>query len=220
MADDGATGGATGGDGAPVRGAASRRRPEQPVLVVADAAAWRAWLDEHEDTSDGVWLTLARKDAVDAGRGPTTLRYAAALDEALCSGWVDGQARGGDADTYGQRFTPRRARSLWSARNVTYVARLRDEGRMRPRGEAEVARAQADGRWDRAYAGPATMVVPDDLRAALDAEPSLAEAFAALGGQDRYAACHRVVTATTPAVRARRVAAVLDGLRGGAPAGP
>jgi len=185
------------------------------VLVVADAAAWRAWLDEHEDTSDGVWLTLARKDAVDAGRGPTTLRYAAALDEALCSGWVDGQARGGDADTYGQRFTPRRARSLWSARNVTYVARLRDEGRMRPRGEAEVARAQADGRWDRAYAGPATMAVPDDLRAAFDAEPALAEAFAALGGQDRYAACHRVVTATTPAVRARRVAAVLDGLRGG-----
>ena len=220
MADDGVTGGATGGDGAPVRGAASRRRPEQPVLVVADAAAWRAWLDEHEDTSDGVWLTLARKDAVDAGRGPTTLRYAAALDEALCSGWVDGQARGGDADTYGQRFTPRRARSLWSARNVTHVARLRDEGRVRPRGEAEVARAQADGRWDRAYAGPATMAVPDDLRAALDAQPSLAEAFAALGGQDRYAACHRVVTATTPAVRARRVAAVLDGLRGGAPAGP
>jgi uncharacterized protein YdeI (YjbR/CyaY-like superfamily) len=185
------------------------------VLVVADAAAWRAWLDEHEGTSDGVWLTLARKDAVDAGRGPTTLRYAAALDEALCSGWVDGQARGGDADTYGQRFTPRRVRSLWSARNVTYVARLREEGRMRPRGEAEVARAQADGRWDRAYAGPATMAVPDDLRAALDAEPALADAFAALGGQDRYAACHRVVTATTPAVRARRVAAVLDGLRAG-----
>ncbi len=216
MADDGTTGGATGGDGAPARRAASRRRPEQPVLVVADAAAWRAWIDEHEGTSDGVWLTLARKDAVDAGRGPTTLRYAAALDEALCSGWVDGQARGGDADTYGQRFTPRRARSLWSARNVTHVARLRDEGRMRPRGEAEVARAQADGRWDRAYAGPATMAVPDDLRAALDAEPALADAFAALGGQDRYAACHRVVTATTPAVRARRVAAVLDGLRGAA----
>ena len=219
MVGDGVVGGPTGAGGGPAGRAAPRRRPEQPVLLVADAADWRAWLDEHEATSDGVWLTLARKDAVDAGRGPTTLRYAAALDEALCSGWVDGQARGGDADTYGQRFTPRRARSLWSARNVTDVARLRDEGRLRPRGEAEVARAQADGRWDRAYAGPATMEVPGDLRSALDAEPALAAAFAALGGQDRYAACHRVVTATTPAVRARRVAAVLDGLRRPAPDG-
>lgn len=187
-------------------------RPEQPELCVADAAAWRAWLEEHESTSDGVWLRLARKAAAADGGGPTTLVYAEALEEALCSGWIDGQSRRGDERAYWQRFTPRRARSLWSVRNTVAVARLAEAGRMRPRGTAEVERAQADGRWDRAYAGPADMVVPDDLRAALDADPAVAAAFAAQPAQDRYAACFRVVTAPSPAVRARRVAAVVERL--------
>lgn len=190
-------------------------RPEQPELVVADVAAWRSWLDEHEGTDDGVWLRLARKAAAADGGGPTTLVYPQALEEALCSGWIDGQSRRGDERTYLQRFTPRRARSLWSVRNTVLVARLADEGRLRPRGLAEVERARADGRWDRAYAGPATMEVPPELRAALDADPALAGLFAAQPAQDRYAACFQVATAVTPAARARRVAAVLARLGDG-----
>ncbi|MFB6391683.1 YdeI family protein [Polymorphospora lycopeni] len=172
------------------------------VLVVPDGAAWRAWLDANEDSSDGVWLLLARKGVTD----PTSLSYAQALDEALCSGWIDGQAKRVDERTYRQRFTPRRQRSLWSARNVQNVARLTAERRMRPRGVAEVERARADGRWERAYQGPAGIEMPPDLARALDDSPAAAAKFATLNGQNRYAVLHRVTTAATDATRQRRIA--------------
>ncbi len=112
------------------------------TLLVRDAEAWRAWLDEHEDASDGVWLVLAKKGTV----APTSLSYAQALDEALCSGWIDGQKRPGDATTFLQRFTPRRPTSIWSQRNIGLVTELAAQGRMRSRGQAEIDRARADGR--------------------------------------------------------------------------
>ncbi|SDO31207.1 Uncharacterized conserved protein YdeI, YjbR/CyaY-like superfamily, DUF1801 family [Microbacterium sp. ru370.1] len=174
---------------------------DAPELTVADVTAWRAWLDAHESESDGVWLVLAKKGTT----SPTTLTYAQALDEALCSGWIDGRKQSKDAATFRQHFTPRRARSMWSARNVDIVARLAEEGRMRPRGADEIARARADGRWDRAYAGSATIEVPADLRAALDAVPAAARAFAALTKAERYSVLHPIVTATTDPVRAARI---------------
>ncbi len=178
-------------------------------FIVADAASWRAWLDANEEASDGVWLVLAKKGVTE----PTSLTYAHALDEALCSGWIDGQARSVDAATYMQRFTPRRARSIWSARNVTYIARLEAEGRMRPRGWAEVARANADVRWDRANAGPATAEMPDDLAAALAADPALSERFEALSKSQKWAIFFPIMTAAKPETRARRLAKALEGLR-------
>lgn len=174
---------------------------EPEPFVVADVHAWRAWLDEHEDEPDGVWLVLAKKGTTT----PTSLTYDQALDEALCSGWIDGQKRTYDATTYLQRFTQRRQRSIWSLRNVGHIARLETEGRMRARGRAEVLAAQADGRWDRAYSGSATIQVPDDLRAALDASPTAAAAFAGLDSTNRYAVLHRIVTAPNDATRARRL---------------
>ncbi|PFG44141.1 uncharacterized protein YdeI (YjbR/CyaY-like superfamily) [Isoptericola jiangsuensis] len=178
-------------------------KPSQDPLVVPDAAAWRAWLDEHEDsTPDGVWLVLARKGRPDA---PTTLTRAEALDEALCSGWIDAQALGRDADTSLQRYCPRRARSIWSVRNQEIVARLTQEGRMRPRGQAEIDRARADGRWDAAYAGPATIEVPDELAAALAASPRATEAWGNLTSQNRFAVLHRIVTLKRPESRTRNV---------------
>jgi uncharacterized protein YdeI (YjbR/CyaY-like superfamily) len=134
------------------------------------------------------------------------LTYAEALDEALCSGWIDGRRQSRDATTFWQHFTPRRPRSLWSTRNVDIVARLSDEGRMRPRGMDEIAKAQADGRWERAYAGPATIEVPPDLQAALDAAPTAARAFAGLNKTQRYSVLHPVVTAANDTVRAARIA--------------
>lgn len=178
---------------------------DQP-LVIADAAAWRAWLDAHEDDSDGVWLLLAKKGTV----SPTSLTYAQALDEALCSGWIDGQARRHDEATYLQRFTPRRPRSLWSQRNVEYVARLAAQGRMRPRGEREIELAKNDGRWDRAYAGPATATVPDDLAAELEAHAGTRERFEALSGQERYLLLHQLMTAPNEKVRQRRLDKILE----------
>lgn len=180
-------------------------------LVLPDAGAWRAWLDEHEDDPDGVWLVLAKKGTTE----PTSLTYDQALDEALCSGWIDGQKRGRDAGTFRQRFTPRRRASLWSQRNIGLVAALEDAGRMRPRGHAEVDRAKGDGRWDRAYAGAATVTVPDDLRSALDAAPAAAALFAELDATNRYAVLHRVVTAPGDAARANRIAKLVAGLAAG-----
>ncbi|BCJ65345.1 YdeI/OmpD-associated family protein [Polymorphospora rubra] len=181
------------------------------VLVVPDVAAWRAWLDANEDSSDGVWLLLARKGVTD----PTSLSYAQALDEALCSGWIDGQAKRIDEHTYRQRFTPRRQRSLWSARNVQNVARLSAEQRMRPRGFGEVERARADGRWERAYQGPASIEMPPDLARALDDSPAAAATYATLNGQNRYAVLHRVATAGTDATRQRRIAKLVGMLARG-----
>jgi uncharacterized protein YdeI (YjbR/CyaY-like superfamily) len=178
---------------------------EQPELVVADAAAWREWLRENHPDPTGVWLALAKKAAFSHPEPPTTLTYAEALDEALCHGWIDGQARRRDELTTFQRFTPRRARSIWSARNVGYVARLIDEGRMQAAGLAEVERAKADGRWDVAYAGPATAVVPDDLAAAIAADPAAAAMFERLTSQNRYAILHRLGQLKRAETRERRI---------------
>ena len=140
---------------------------DPPQLIVRDAAAWRTWLAENVDEQAGVWLVLAKKGTTD----PTSLSYASALEGALCHGWIDGQARRRDEGTYVQRFTPRRRRSMWSQRNVGIVERLTAEGRMHPQGLSEVARAQADGRWEAAYAGPANAQIPADLTEALAARP-------------------------------------------------
>jgi len=172
-----------------------------PELIVPDAAAWRRWLGAHHASPEGVWLVLARKGTTQ----PTSLTYAQALDEALCHGWIDGQTATRDGMTYRERFTPRRARSRWSTRNVGIVGRLRSEGRMHPAGEAEVERAQADGRWDAAYAGAASAEVPPDLAAALSAQSRARAMFEILTSQNRYAILFRISDAKQPATRARRI---------------
>jgi uncharacterized protein YdeI (YjbR/CyaY-like superfamily) len=170
-------------------------------LSVADATAWRAWLGRHHDDSAGVWLVLAKKGIVD----PTSLTYDQALDEALCHGWIDGQVRRLDEHTYRQRFTPRRARSPWSKRNVEIVKRLDAEGRMHAAGVAAVERAKADGRWDSAYAGQAGIEVPPDLEVALAAEPRASAMFEILTSQNRYAVLYRIEAAKRAETRARRI---------------
>jgi uncharacterized protein YdeI (YjbR/CyaY-like superfamily) len=170
-------------------------------LTVADHAAWRAWLVEHHNSPAGVWLSLAKKGTTE----PTSLRYNDALEEALCFGWIDGVIQRVDESTYRQRFTPRRARSKWSQRNVTKVEQLTAEGRMHPSGIAEVERAKGDGRWQAAYAGQADLEVPDDLAAALAAEPRARGMFDILTRQNRYAVLYRIADAKRAETRARRI---------------
>jgi uncharacterized protein YdeI (YjbR/CyaY-like superfamily) len=174
---------------------------ELPELIIADAAAWRAWLDQHHDDSVGVWLVLGKKGTTE----PTSLTYDQALEQALCYGWIDGQVRRRDEGTYHQRFTPRRPRSSWSKRNVGLAERLVAEGRMTPAGLAEMERAKVDGRWEAAYAGPATIEVPPELAAALAAEPRAKAMFERLSGRNRYAVLHHVTTARRPETRERRI---------------
>lgn len=184
------------------------QQPLEP-LIVSDVAAWRSWLLQHDDSSDGVWLLLAKKGTTT----PTVLTYQGALEEALCSGWIDGQRKSRDAHTYLQRFTPRRARSIWSQRNVGIIAELSAAGRLRTRGIAEVERAKADGRWERAYAGPATAEVPRELTAALEESPAAQRAFDALSRAERYSALHPILTAPSATTRTRRVAALIARLQ-------
>jgi uncharacterized protein YdeI (YjbR/CyaY-like superfamily) len=166
----------------------------------ASASEWEAWLRANHATAPGVWIRFARK-----GSGVASVTYMEALQEALRFGWIDGQARSVDEAWYEQRFTPRRARSIWSKRNRGFAEALIAAGRMEPAGLAEVERAKADGRWDAAYDAPSTATVPDDLRAALDASPEAAAFFATLKGQNRYAILHRIQTARRPETRARRI---------------
>ncbi len=174
---------------------------ELPELTVADAAAWQRWLAGHHADPAGVWLMLAKKGTTD----PTSLTYDQALHEALCHGWIDGQARRRDEATYFQRFTPRTRRSAWSKRNTTIAERLIAEGRMQPAGLAAVEAAKADGRWAAAYAGPATIEVPPDLAEALSANPRAQAMFAILTSQNRFAILYRLNKPTRPDTRARRI---------------
>ena len=174
---------------------------ELPDLLVLDVLAWRAWLGEHHKRSSGVWLRLAKKGSVD----PTSLGYGEALEEALCHGWIDGQVRRLDEVTYRQRFTPRRPRSAWSKNNVANVERLIAEGRMLAGGLAAFERARDDGRLDDAYPGQASIEVPADLSAALEAEPAALATFQTLTSQNRYAVLLRVSQAKRADTRARRI---------------
>lgn len=167
----------------------------------AGAAEWEAWLREHHETRPaGVWIQFARK-----GTGIPTVTYREALQVALRFGWIDGQARSLDDAFYLQRFTPRRARSIWSKRNRDFATALIEAGAMEPAGLREVERAKADGRWDAAYDAPSTATVPEDLQAALDANAGAAAFFATLDARNRYAILHRVQTAKRPETRARRI---------------
>lgn len=177
---------------------------EQPVLFFETPKEWRKWLHANHTKSDGVWLRFYKK-----GSGKRSVVYAEALDEALSYGWIDGQVRRLDDEAYVQRFTPRRARSIWSKRNREHVARLEKEGRMHDAGRAEVERAKADGRWDAAYDSPSKMELPEDFVKAL-AKNAKAKAFlATLSRANTYAIAFRLHHAKRPETRARRIAAFI-----------
>ncbi|GIJ46113.1 hypothetical protein Val02_29990 [Virgisporangium aliadipatigenens] len=168
---------------------------------MADSGALRAWLSDNHRTSPGVWLALTRK-----GGSVTTLTWQQAVDEALCFGWIDGQARKRDGESSWIRFTPRRPRSIWSQRNVANVARLEAAGLMQPAGRAAVDAAKADGRWAAAYAPPSEAEVPADLRAAIAADPAAQAMFDVLTKTNRFALIGRVNAVKRAETRTRKIA--------------
>jgi uncharacterized protein YdeI (YjbR/CyaY-like superfamily) len=173
---------------------------ELDELIVADAAALRVWLLAHHAVSAGVWLALGRK-----GGTVTTLTWQEAVDEALCFGWIDGQARKGNEDLSWIRFTRRAARSSWSQRNVGHVARLEGLGLMLPAGRAAVEAAKADGRWAAAYAPPSEAEVPADLLAAIAADPAAQAMFDVLTKTNRFSLIHRVNAVKRAETRERKI---------------
>jgi len=185
-------------------------KAEQPVVFFATPDELGAWMDEHAEESDGIWLKFAKKAS-----GIPSVVYADAVEIALCHGWIDGQAKRLDDDHYVQRFTPRRARSKWSKINRQKAERLIAEGRMRPGGLREVERAKQDGRWDEAYDSPTTATVPEDFKRALAAEPAARDFFERLGNTKRYSFLYRIEDAKRPETRAKRIAEYVALLREG-----
>lgn len=172
-----------------------------PILSFTDLAAWEAWLGAQPADARGVWLKLVK-----AGNAGSTLTKAQAIDGALCHGWIDGQIDSYDGAWFLTRFTPRKSQSKWSEKNRKRAGDLAAGGRVAPAGLAEIERARGDGRWDAAYAPASTAAEPDDLRAALDADPEARAFFDTLTGANRYAILYRVQTARKPETRAARIA--------------
>lgn len=186
---------------------------EKKVRAFPTEAAFEAWLAEHHDSESEVWLRIYKK-----GSAVPTINVAQALDVVLCWGWIDGIRKGLDATSFLQRYTPRKAKSVWSQINREHVARLVAAGRMTPHGQLQVDRAKADGRWDAAYApmrtaSPATL--PPDLRAAIEANPAAFATLQALGRPQLFALTFRLSTVKTPAGRTRKIADLVDQLASG-----
>lgn len=175
-----------------------------PIHSFGSAQEFEAFLEIEHTKAPGIYLKFAKKSS-----GIASVTAAEAVEVALCYGWIDGRANGVDETWWLGRYTPRRPKSVWSQKNVNTIARLLDEGRMRPAGISAVDAAKADGRWERAYAGPATITVPDDLAAALAKVPAAAASFKDLNKSERYAVLWRVQTAT-PTSRAKRIEAAVQ----------
>ena len=181
-----------------------------PVLSFLSKAAFETWLAGNHSSAPGLWLKIGRKDS-----GHTTVDYAQALEVALCYGWIDGQKDKFDEGYWLQRFTPRGPRSKWSKINRDKAEALVASGAMRPAGQAQIDSARADGRWDAAYAGAKSATVPEDLAAALAANPAAHVCFSTLDSRNRYAILYRVQDAKKPETRARRVAQYVEMLAEG-----
>jgi uncharacterized protein YdeI (YjbR/CyaY-like superfamily) len=163
--------------------------------------SWESWLKKYHATSSGIRLKIAKKDS-----GIASTTYAEAVEAALCQGWIDGQRNALDAQFFLQKFTPRRARSIWSKINCDKAMALIASGKMQPAGLAEVERAKADGRWDAAYDAQSKMTVPGDLAALLAKKPKAKAFFESLDSRNRFAILFRLQTAKKAETRERRLA--------------
>lgn len=179
-----------------------------PVISFESGEALAAWLGAEHGKSPGLWLKIAKQ-----GAGVPTVSYDEAVDVALCFGWIDGQKRSFDDQYWLQRFGPRTPRSKWSKINCARAERLIEAGQMHPAGLAEVERAKADGRWAAAYPGQRAAAVPDDLQAALDADPAAKAFFSTISSQNRYAILYRIGDAKRPETRSARIGKYVAMLR-------
>jgi uncharacterized protein YdeI (YjbR/CyaY-like superfamily) len=170
------------------------------IIDCGDVAQWESWLAEHGADEPGVWLKIAKKGA---GRASITIKEA--LDGALCYGWIDSQRKSFDESYYLQKYSPRRPGGSWSQVNVGKAEALIAAGRMRAGGEAEIAAAKADGRWEAAYESQRNASVPPDLAAALEDSERAGRRFAELAKTERYLIILGLLKARTPATRATRL---------------
>ena len=175
-------------------------RQDLPIIPFESQEDWEAWLEEHHETFDGLWLKIAKKDS-----GIDSVSYSEALDVALSYGWIDSQKASFDEEFWLQRFTPRKPKSKWSKVNRKKATELIEQGKMKTAGLKEVELAKQDGRWDRAYDSQRNATVPDDFQQELDRNPRAQEFFATLNSTNRYAILYQIQGAKKPETRARRI---------------
>lgn len=175
-----------------------------------NAQGFNKWLKAHHGSEGEVWIKIHK-----VGSGLASITPKEAIDVALCWGWIDAVRKACDDKSYLQRYTPRGPKSIWSQINVANVARLIEEGRMTEHGLKQVELAKADGRWDRAYASGKDMALPEDLLAALQAEPKARKTLARLNAQNRYALAFRLHNMKTEAGRKKKIAAFVQMFKNG-----
>lgn len=173
---------------------------DYPIQAFTSQAKWETWLKKHHQAKPGLWLRIYKKDT----KKPT-VTYDEALEVALCYGWIDGQVKSYDAESWIQKFTPRRAKSLWSKRNTGIVERLIQEGKMQPAGLAQIEAAKKDGRWEQAYDGQKDMEMPKDFLAALQKSKKAWAFFQTLTAANRFAMAYRIHQAKRPETRIKHI---------------
>jgi uncharacterized protein YdeI (YjbR/CyaY-like superfamily) len=178
------------------------------IRVFKDAESFYKWLGKHHDKEDEIWIKIHKVDS-----GLKSITPKEAIDVVLCWGWIDGLRKGFDDKSFLQRYSHRKAKSVWSQINVDNVARLIDEGRMTEHGLKKVEEAKADGRWARAY--NTKDKIPDDLQAAIDAEPRAKAMLAKLSAQNRFALVFRTLNMKTEAGRRKKIEAFVAMLKRG-----
>jgi uncharacterized protein YdeI (YjbR/CyaY-like superfamily) len=175
------------------------------ILSFKSASEFRGWLEKNHAACDGIWLRIAKKDS-----GTPSISYAEALDQALCHGWIDGQKQSHDAESWLQKFTPRRAKSGWSKVNTQHAERLIQAGHMTAAGHAAIAAAKTDGRWQAAYDSPRNAAPPEDFLKALAKDKKAKSFFETLNRANVYAIVYRLQTAKKPETREKRMKLILD----------
>ncbi len=183
---------------------------ELETLSFKTPEAFRRWLAKNQTREEGIWLRFFKKAS-----GVKSVTYAEVLDEALCHGWIDGQARPFDDESWIQKFTPRRPRSGWSKRNVEHAERLTKAGLMTAPGMAAIEAAKADGRWHAAYDSPSKAEPPADFLRELARHKKAEAFFKSLNRANIYAIVYRLQTAKKPETRERRMATILEMLKRG-----
>src|SRR5215212_8000982 len=178
---------------------------EAKILTLKTSNAFEKWLAKNHNKETLAWLRFLKKDSGKAG-----ITYKEAVDEALCYGWIDGQANKFDDESWIQKFTPRRAKSIWSKRNIDNIERLTTLKKMKPAGLDEVIKAKADGRWAKAYDSPKEMQIPDDFMKALSKNKKAKAFFETLNKTNKYAIGWRLQTAKKPETKEKRIKAIVE----------
>jgi uncharacterized protein YdeI (YjbR/CyaY-like superfamily) len=180
------------------------------TIAFASARSFRTWLSKNHKSSEGIWLQIFKKNSDVA-----SVTYAEAIDQALCFGWIDGQKKPFDEDSWLQRFTPRRAKSIWSAKNTSRAEKLIKSGDMNAAGLKEIEAAKADGRWKKAYASSKNAEMPADFLKELSKNKKAQKFFETLNKTNLFSIYYRLHTAKKPETRERRMKEIIQMLATG-----